>query len=1079
MRIGRGLSVVALLIFGLTAPLQAQRYFGQNQFGYRHFRWQVLETEHFRIHYYPEERLPIQDAARMAERGYTRLSRMMGHQFREKKPILLFATRSDFGANNVTGDLGEGTGGVTDGSRQRIMLPFTGDYSSFERVLTHEMVHQFQYDIFARGRAGANLQLLDQVNPPLWYMEGMAEYLALGPYHPLTTTWVRTAVESGTFPSIKQMTERPDKFFPYRYGEALFRYVGERWGDAAIGEILQTSTSIGIERAFQKELGVSLDQLSDQWREAMRAKYLPQLGNMQRVEDFATPVLNPKLSGGALFLAPVLSPDGKLIAFLSQGSPKKGEVFVDLWLGDATTGKRIRRLVKSTTNPKFEELRLLYSQGAFSHDGRYFAFTAQTGGRDVLSIVDVKTGSTRQLKNIQLDGVLSPSWSPDGKKITFSGVNNAVTDIYIVDVDGENLRAITKDRFGDLQPSWSPDGKHIAFATDRVSTKLENLDIGHLQIALANVEDGTIEVLDGQSGLNINPVWSPDGSSIAYLSDRSGTSNIFLYELGSKTHSQLTNVQGGVNAITEYSPALTWSHGTNRLAFTYFGNANGNDYTIWAIDNPIAYKKPIVDAPVLAKAPADTTPSAVDSTVASAQAKDSAARSGERSSTYRAPTGARRSARVSSREAPQDSVGVRTVAAMLADPNTGLPDTLTFKDYPYSVRFSPEYISGVGLGVSTGGGYGTQYGGGTTLVFGDLTGDHLLAVGAGIYGRLSDASFLVAYTDLSRRLQHSVGISQDVVYINTDAIRTTSPEGNLRDQYQFQRFMLRSASASTEYALDRFKRFEFGLQASTIGRSVVNQNYDYIETLGGYYVDVGFETVEKLKTLNYVSPQAAFVVDNTLFGVTGPIAGRRMRFSVAPSLGNIRWMEYGADYRRYDPVIFNTLTFATRVFTHLTQGRDEDLFPTYVGRPEFVRGYDRANFYGGYTCDSFLGASEASGNACASAQLVGTRVAVFNEELRFPIIRRFDLGSLPIGLPPVDGLLFFDAGLAWSSGQKVSLTRPDNYDYTLQRYVMRSIGFGLRVNLFNLAILKWDLAKPLDRDNNKKWNWTFSLGPSF
>ncbi|MGI9091152.1 MAG: BamA/TamA family outer membrane protein, partial [Gemmatimonadaceae bacterium] len=100
------------------------------------------------------------------------------------------------------------------------------------------------------------------------------------------------------------------------------------------------------------------------------------------------------------------------------------------------------------------------------------------------------------------------------------------------------------------------------------------------------------------------------------------------------------------------------------------------------------------------------------------------------------------------------------------------------------------------------------------------------------------------------------------------------------------------------------------------------------------------------------------------------------------------------------------------------------------------------------------------------------------EELRFPIIRRFDLGRSPIGLPPVDGAIFYDAGLAYNQGQTTSLTKPDNYDPNRQRFVMRSYGAGVRVNLFNLAVLRWDYAKPLDRVPNK-FNWTFSLGASF
>ena len=118
MKAVRALALSVLLLGG-ASKLDAQAYFGQNQVQYKHFKWRVLETEHFLVHYYPEERAAVVDAARMAERSYARLSRVLGHQFREKKPIILFASRADFAQNNVTGDLGEGTGGVTEATRAR------------------------------------------------------------------------------------------------------------------------------------------------------------------------------------------------------------------------------------------------------------------------------------------------------------------------------------------------------------------------------------------------------------------------------------------------------------------------------------------------------------------------------------------------------------------------------------------------------------------------------------------------------------------------------------------------------------------------------------------------------------------------------------------------------------------------------------------------------------------------------------------------------------------------------------------------------------------------------------------------
>ena len=98
----------------------AQLYFGQNLVQYDRLDWRVIETEHFLVHYYPVERQAAHDAARLAERSYARLSRLMQHQFREKKPVIVFQSRGDFAQSNVFGDLGEGTGGVTDPLRQRM-----------------------------------------------------------------------------------------------------------------------------------------------------------------------------------------------------------------------------------------------------------------------------------------------------------------------------------------------------------------------------------------------------------------------------------------------------------------------------------------------------------------------------------------------------------------------------------------------------------------------------------------------------------------------------------------------------------------------------------------------------------------------------------------------------------------------------------------------------------------------------------------------------------------------------------------------------------------------------------------------
>ena len=1063
MKACRRLAVAAVMLASVVArPARAQGYFGQNQVQYDQFEWHVLETEHFLIYYYPEERPASVDAARMAERAYARLSRILDHQFREKKPIVLFSSRTDFGQNNVTGDLGEGTGGVTEALRHRMLLNFTGDYRSFEHVLTHEMVHAFQYDIFARGKSGSGLQNLAQNLPPLWFAEGMAEYLSLGPNMPLTNSWMRDAALNGKLPTIKQLTDQPDRYFPYRFGHAFWTYVGQRWGDEAIGQIMNAVPSVGVERAFKRELGMSLDDLGDEWRESMQTSLLPQTAALERPRKFAQPMLTSRRSGGEIFLAPSLSSNGKYVAFLSNGSFARGEVFIDLWLGDAETGKRIKRLVKSTFDPNFEELRLLYSQSSFSPDGKYLAFTAQREGRDVLYLLDVKTRKTTHRFDLKLEGITSPSWSPDGKRLVFSGNRGGTTDLYVVDADGKNFRRLTSDVYGDLQPQWSPDGHTIAFATDRGDgASLELLRFPHWRIALFDLDDNTIRVLPNQAGLNTNAQWAPDGKSLAFVSDRTGIANVFLYDFVTHEHYQLTNVVGAISAITEYSPSISWARGADRLAFNYYDNG---DYTIWQVSNPRSLKKSPYREP-----PTTVAAAGAGSALAANEAANVEIPNASSSATTSATSGTAISAATRDRRAAA-SQGV-TIAALLDSAELALPDTSKFTDYEYHIRFQPDYVARPSIGYAPDN-YGRNVFGGTTVILSDMLGNHRLALAGEVNGRLSEAQMYFGYTNLGKRLQHNGAFSQFPYYFLSNDELTPSVNGVQTEKQEITIYVARQALGTTSYPLNRFTRVELGGGFNNISRQRIFLWRKIINSTTA--TEFQPDSIRKDPSLNYAEAHLAYVSDNTLLGYTGPIFGRRFRFQVSPVMGGLNWVEYLGDYRRYDAIIFNYLTLATRLYSSVSIGPDETQFMKYVARPDFVRGYDRNNALF-LTCP-IVGASSVN---CSAVQLLGSRVAVANVELRFPLVRRFELGLLPITLPPLDGQFFYDAGMAWSKGQTLYGGRPAGYDGNKQRYPLRSYGFGLRLNLFNYAILRWDYAVPLDQLGGKRGFWTWSLWPSF
>src|SRR5207253_6085150 len=297
---------------------------------------------------------------------------------------------------------------------------------------------------------------------------------------------------------------------------------------------------------------------------------------------------------------------------------------------------------------------------------------------------------------IPLNGVTSPSWSPDGQQIVFTGYDGGWSDLFVVRRDGGELRRLTNDRYADLHPAWSPDGKTIAFTTDRgPGTDFASLRFGNMRVALYHLDSGNIEILNHMDqGKNINPVWAPDGKSLAFVSDRSGISNVFLYDVGNGNIYQLTDVYTGVSGITPLSPCLSWAHEADRLAFAYYEEG---EYNVYAVDNPRSLRRqpyqPTATMPLtslLAAQQREAGQAAKPAGEAAAPAPAEEQRGG--ASVYRSPTGFRASG-----SAPQSSdsgAGPAPVSVKaLLDSSPALPDTTEFTLKDYHTRYTPDYVA--------------------------------------------------------------------------------------------------------------------------------------------------------------------------------------------------------------------------------------------------------------------------------------------------------------------------------------------------------------------------------------------------
>ncbi len=1059
----------ALILLLLVPGLLSAQYFGRNKVQYSSFDFKIIQTEHFDIYYYERERVAAMDAARMAERGYARLSRVLNHEFRERKPIILYASHADFQQTNALGQApGEGTGGVTDFQRNRAVMPFTGSYQEFEHVLQHEMVHQFQYDTWSRGRAGGGLSTLIAINPPLWFAEGMAEYLSVGPIDPETAMWLRDAALEGKLPTIEQMTLDPYEYFPYRFGHALWSYIGERWGDEAVGAILKATLAGGIDGSFRRTIGLTMEQLSTQWRDAVLKKYLPEIGTRTKASAVAQPLLTEKRSEGTLHLAPSLSPDGSQVAYFSE----KDFYYVDLYLAN-DSGQVKRRILKSGISSNYETYRFINSQANWSPDGKYLAFAAKRGARDVIVVVDMKRNKEVKRIEVKLSGITTPSWSPDGQQLVFTGYDGGLSDLFVVRRDGSGLRRLTEDKYADLHPVWSPDGRTIAFATDRgEKTSFKTLAIGNMQIALYDLDTGSIDLLESMDqGKNVSPQWSPDGQSIAFVSDRTGVSNVFLYDLGEKAVYQLTDFYTGSQGITPLSPVLSWASQADRLAFVYFEKGK---YDVYTLSNPRSLKRrPYQQAPDSSGLLARTTPVPADTTQALQVPEESRPQVGEGGSIYRTPSGFRSSSEVTRTGDTAFVAPPLSVAALLDSAAFSLPDTSEFTVKKYKVGFTPDYVARPSIGYSRDN-FGRGVFGGAAISLSDILGNHQLVFAGYINGRIDEAQLLAAYVNMSHRINWITGITQEPYYY-------PEPSGIIVDEpvvgqntyvSNIRRLVVRSVFGQAYYPISRFQRLETNLRFANVDDALLTVLEPYDPRFGNATEEPRVIS-DNRPGVTYVQPSLAWVFDNSLFGYTSPFFGRRSRYEFAQTVGDWTYSQMTVDYRRYDGLI-GPVVLATRLLYFGRIGRDADQFRIFAGSTEIIRG----NTSGSYRNNECRRANDiGTETGCVQLdRLVGTSFGVASAELRFPILTP-QFGFLPNGFPPIEGAIFYDIGLAWDEKSTLQWNREPGDHPTQVRTPSRTVGFSVRTNLFGFALAHVDYAFPLDRRVGGLW--TFSLGPAF
>lgn len=1131
-----------LSVFSATGlAQQEQKYFGQNKVQYNNFKWHYIQSEHFDIYFYEGGEALAVFTAEIAEEALQQLS----HEFKDYKiqnriPFIIYSAHNHFQQTNTTyGGLSEGTGGFTELFKNRIVLPYDGSYESFRVVIHHELVHAVMNDLIYGGSIQSVITGQITVQIPLWMAEGLANYEAVA-FNTAYDMVVRDAVVEGNIPKIAEI----GGFGAYTMGPTIWQFVEEKYGRQKIGEIITKMRIAGsAEGAVESALGIKLEELSAKWALAQRRIYFSDIANTEITDEFAKQLTRRKEDEPASNISPAISPKGDKIAYVSNK-----DFYNSIYLMSAIDGTPIKKLVGGETSPDLEQLHTIPWGGAtwrtpqleWSPDGKKLVFSSKSSDNDALQILDVESGKINSHKWKDMEGIFGGSWSPDGKMIVFTGMQRGKSDIHILDLTTGKKRKLTDDYFSDKGAVWSPDGDRVAFLSDRqdftepldasVVHKMYDKDYSQLDVFVMNVDGSGIQRITDTDMYEDFVAWSSDGKKLAYTSDRTGISNIYVYDFDTQKDYAITNTLTGIFqlSISRDDRVMTFS------SYSKFG------FDIFTVKNPFEME-PVETYETLSvqkwrKSVADKAKEknggndwkSVVTTKAKPVGEDLV--DGEGVDTTESEFS---EVRFTDEDDPGEDEFSSDYSHFVFGKGTGynpvdsiekivqipeetyLNEMGQYKIRKYKVKFSPDLFYGTA-------GFNTFFGfqGSSQIAFSDVLGNHRIVVGTNLFFDLKNSDFYGLYSYLPHRTDYNFSAFHTAYQFAADYVNENFPDkdgnrgavpSNIVGADGFIDGVIRyryfGAAAGLSRPFNKFNRADLSFSLINITREgslddrVVSRllNTYKNQSTGEFFseADVGFPADKSSRA--FVTGMS-LVKDNSLFTIFGPFDGMRSEVSltVSPRIGNegLEFSTLTVDFRRYF-WFFKQYSFATRFSAGASFGRNQQKF--FVGGIDNWINNDFANNQIiADTFEDFLATFVTPVRGSKYYEIQGTRYFVTNWEFRFPFVHYLFIGApVPLLFQNIRGVVFVDAAGGWydrtdydqadfnrdilpnERGFQARVTLPSGQRVLQDLRVAHGFGLRMFVGLFTLRYdAAWNTMDNVNRKSGDSMQY-FSLGYDF
>ncbi len=1050
----KSIKIFFLLFILLSALGFAQ--FGKNKVQYKKFNWYYIQTDHFDIYFTDGGETITEFTAHAAEDALKSIQKTFRYRINNRITIIVYNSQNDFQETNVIDQsLSEGIQGFTELFKNRVVVQFNGSYSQFRHLIHHELVHAVMNDMFYGGSLQNIIANNITLSFPLWFSEGLAEFESLG-WDVDTDMFIREAAISEYLPDINRL----DGYFAYRGGQSVFYYIANKYGKEKIGELLNRIKGAGnVNEAIKSTLGLELKELNDRWKKDIKRTYWPDIAFREDPEEYSKRLTDPEKKDGFYNTSPAISPQGDKIAFITNRN-----FYFDVYLMNAADGKIIKKLVEGNRSPDFEELNILTPGLTWSPDGNRIALSAKSKGYDVIYIIDVNTNRRLTLP-VRLEAIQSVTWSNNGEYLAFIGQDKKQSDVYLFKFLNRELINLTDDIFSDSDPSWSFDDRKIYFSSDR-GNYLNKSDIpsdfkiyeyyyGQKDIYSINLEDLIVTRVTNLPHSNeTSPREDANGERLIFISDMNGINNIYVKNLKSDS----IGTRPITNSLTGLYQ-LSTSRDGKKLVYSTLYKASFN---IFLMNNPFEPKTELLELQptrFISKLREEREKESVkkDEKLIVDIFDDSLSVDSQSVSIFTGnviDTSKSGSEQITSDfsnyifGSPRDTALAVITNLESIRPTDNLDNEGNFVVNRYKITFAPDLVY-------ANAGYNTIYGliGTTIISFSDVLGNHRLIGVTGLQIDLKNSDFGLAYYYLPDRIDFGIQGFHTARFVRL-------LRGGFADLFRFRSF---GGSINANLPLNTFERFESGLTWFNIR----SENLDDIS--------------EPVDEANYLVPSVSFVQDNVLWGYTSPIEGTRYRFDLFgnPGFGNKRlsFLSFTADYRNYFR-FWTDYSFVMRFSGGFSGGVNAQRF--FIGGTEnwINRTFATTEVPFESVSDFAFLTAALPLRGYEYAERIGTKYALANYELRFPLIRYLVPGALPILFSNILGVAFLDVGTAWNQTEKLQLFSRNDQGSVISKDLLIGTGLGARMYLFYF-LLRFDVAWSYNVDNFSSPRYYFSLGADF